>query len=151
MDPFLESKINEIVSERPSYGTRRVTAMIWRSGHSVNRKHVRRHVLAMGLVDSRKKSMRMKSPRAIVVSTPNRMWGDIFYEGVHPRRRMCLFHRLHRSVLEEDQGSPGIQDVEDRRDNLRTRQCRADRIPGVAHLRSVHKIGQRLSIDVEKV
>ena len=78
MDPFLESKINEIVSERPSYGTRRVTAMIWRSGHSVNRKHVRRHVLAMGLVDSRKKSMRMKSPRAIVISTPNRMWGTYF-------------------------------------------------------------------------
>ena len=30
MDPFLESRINEIVSERPSYGTRRVTAMIRR-------------------------------------------------------------------------------------------------------------------------
>lgn len=78
MDPFLESRINEIVSERPSYGTRRVTAMIRRAGHSVNRKRVRRHMLAMGLVDSRKKRMRMKSPRAIVVSTPNRMWETDF-------------------------------------------------------------------------
>ena len=35
-------------------------------------------MLAMGLVDSRKKRMRMKSPRAIVVSTPNRMWETDF-------------------------------------------------------------------------
>lgn len=77
-DPVLESRITAIVTERPSYGTRRVTAMIRRSGNTVNRKRVRRHMKAMKLITARKKGVRKKAPRTIVVSRPNRMWETDF-------------------------------------------------------------------------
>ena len=41
-DADLEKRISHIVEERPSYGTRRVTAMIRRSGFRVGRNRIRR-------------------------------------------------------------------------------------------------------------
>ncbi|SIM84430.1 IS3 family transposase [Cuniculiplasma divulgatum] len=78
LDPSIESRISEIIKERPSYGTRRVTAMIRRSRLNVNRKRVRRHMRAMNLVMARKKVAREKAPRAVVVSTLNRTWETDF-------------------------------------------------------------------------
>ena len=49
LDTDLKSKIEGIITQRPSYGTRRVTAMIRRSGLIVNRKKVRRHMREMNL------------------------------------------------------------------------------------------------------
>ena len=43
LDQEMSERINEIIIQRPSYGTRRVTAMIRRSGLIVNRKKVKRH------------------------------------------------------------------------------------------------------------
>ena len=43
-DTDLKSRIEGIIAQRPSYGTRRVTAMIRRSGLIINRKKVRNHI-----------------------------------------------------------------------------------------------------------
>ena len=67
-DPDLETRISDIVMERPSYGTRRVTAMIRRSGSRIGRN----------LVTTHKKVHRKHVPRTIVVARPNLMWETDF-------------------------------------------------------------------------
>ena len=54
-DADLEKRISDTVTERPSYGTRRVTAMIRRSGSRVGRNRVRRHMRHMNLIATHKK------------------------------------------------------------------------------------------------
>ncbi len=73
LEQFLESGVYEIISVKPSYSIRRVIATISRSDISVNWKRIKRHMLAMNLPHSKKKRARIKSPSAIVVSTPIRM------------------------------------------------------------------------------
>ena len=70
-DADLERRISDIVTERPSYGTRRVTAMIRRSGIMTGRNRIRRHMRHMNLISTRKKVHRKHVPRAIVVARPN--------------------------------------------------------------------------------
>ena len=77
-DPDLEIRISDIVMERPSYGTRRVTAMIHRSGSRIGRNRVRRHMRHMNLVTTHKKVHRKHVPRTIVVARPNLMWETDF-------------------------------------------------------------------------
>ena len=78
LDPDLISRIKNIVVQRPSYGTRRVTAMIRRSGLIVNRKKVRRHMKELNVLHSTKKRYRKKVPRMLLVSRPNIMWETDF-------------------------------------------------------------------------
>ncbi|MGC8563219.1 MAG: transposase, partial [Thermoplasmata archaeon] len=78
LDMDLEYRIESIITQRPSYGTRRVTAMIRRSGLTVNRKKVRRHMKDMNLLHSYKKRFRKTVPRTLVVSRPNIMWETDF-------------------------------------------------------------------------
>ena len=54
-DPDLERRISDIVTERPSYGTRRVTAMIRRSGFVVGRNRIIRHMRHMDIIATHKK------------------------------------------------------------------------------------------------
>jgi len=77
-DADLERRISDIVMERPSYGTRRVTAMIRRSGSMVGRNRIRRHMRHMNLVSTRRKVHRKHVPRAMVVARPNIMWETDF-------------------------------------------------------------------------
>ena len=77
-DADLEKRISHVVEERPSYGTRRVTAMIRRSGSRVGRNRIRRHMRHMNLVSTRKKVHRKHVPRTIVVARPNMMWETDF-------------------------------------------------------------------------
>ena len=77
-DADLEKRISSIVEERPSYGTRRVTAMIRRSGIRVGRNRIRRHMRHMNLVSTKKKVHRKHVPRTIVVARPNIMWETNF-------------------------------------------------------------------------
>ena len=77
-DADLEKRISHIVTERPSYGTRRVTAMIRRSGIRVGRNRTRRHMRHMNLVATHKKVHRKHVPRTIVVARPNVMWETDF-------------------------------------------------------------------------
>ena len=77
-DADLERRISGIVEERPSYGTRRVTAMIRRSGFRIGRNRVRRHMRHMNLIAAHKKARRKHVPRTIVVARPNVMWETDF-------------------------------------------------------------------------
>lgn len=73
-DANLEDLISNIVKERPSYGTRRITAIIRRKGIPVGRNRVRRYMRHLNLITStRKKTVRKHVPRTIVVGRPNRM------------------------------------------------------------------------------
>ncbi|MCL5439955.1 MAG: IS3 family transposase [Candidatus Thermoplasmatota archaeon] len=77
-DADLMDQISGIVKERPSYGTRRVTAMIRRSGKSVGRNRVRRHMRHMNLVSADGKKIRHHVPRILVVGRPDLMWETDF-------------------------------------------------------------------------
>jgi putative transposase len=77
-DADLEKRISHIVEERPSYGTRRVTAMSRRSGIRVGRNRIRRHMRHMNLIAMHKKVHRKHVPRTIVVARPNVMWETDF-------------------------------------------------------------------------
>ena len=76
-DADLERHISDIVTERPSYGTRRVTAMIRRSGIRVRRNRIRRHMRHMILISTRKKVHRKHVPRTIVVARPASYCGSL--------------------------------------------------------------------------
>ena len=73
-DMELEERISAILSERPSYGTRRVRAMIRRTGIIAGRNRIRRHMRHMNLIFSHKKVNRKHVPRTVVVAKPNVMW-----------------------------------------------------------------------------
>ena len=77
-DADLEKRISHVVEERPSYGTRRVTAMIRRSGFRIGRNRVRRHMRHMNLIATHKKIHRKHVPRTIVVARPDIMWETDF-------------------------------------------------------------------------
>ncbi|MFG1415727.1 MAG: DDE-type integrase/transposase/recombinase [Thermoplasmataceae archaeon] len=70
--------MSHVVEERPSYGTRRVTAMICRSGSRIGRNRVRRYMDHMNLISTGKKDHRKHVPRTIVVARPNVMWETDF-------------------------------------------------------------------------
>jgi putative transposase len=78
LDPDLSSRIEDIILQRPSYGTRRVTAMLRRSGIAVSRKKVKRHMKSLNLLHSHRKKFRKSVPRTIVVSRPNIFWETDF-------------------------------------------------------------------------
>ena len=77
-DADLEKRISHIVEERPSYGTRRVTAIIRRSGIRVGSNRIKRHMRHMNFIATHKKVHRKHVPRTIVVARPNVMWETDF-------------------------------------------------------------------------
>ncbi len=78
-DSNLEALISDIVRDRPSYGTRRVTAMVRRNGIRIGRNRVRRHMRHMNLITaSKRKASRKHVPRTIVVGRPDIMWETDF-------------------------------------------------------------------------
>ncbi len=78
-DTDLEALISDIVMDRPSYGTRRVTAMVRRNGIRIGRNRVRKHMRHMNLITaSKRKTARKHVPRTIVVGRPNIMWETDF-------------------------------------------------------------------------
>lgn len=86
----LKRRIDEIYTECPFYGSRRITAVLQREGHLVNRKAVQRHMHEMGIAGvcpgpnlSRRNQQHQVHPyllRGLSISTPNHVWGiDITY------------------------------------------------------------------------
>jgi putative transposase len=88
----IKSEIAKLAEEYPTYGYRRITAMLHRGGQQVNNKRVRRLMGEMGLVGkSPKKRCRTTNsqhefPRypnrvaGLVVERPDQLWvGDITY------------------------------------------------------------------------
>ena len=86
----LKTRINDIYLANPTYGSRRITAILRRIGLKVNRKAVRRHMKELGLVAihpgpnlSRRNLKNYIYPyllRDVTASYPNHIWGiDITY------------------------------------------------------------------------
>jgi putative transposase len=86
----LKHRIDEIYTQYPFYGSRRITAQLRRKGREVNRKAVQRHLREMGIVGicpgpnlSRRAHGEQVYPyllRDITSGYPNHVWGiDVTY------------------------------------------------------------------------
>lgn len=86
----LKRRIDELYTESPFYGSRRITACLRREGHLVNRKQVQRHMREMGIEGIAPKpnlslaiAGRQVFPcllKGLKISQPNEVWGiDITY------------------------------------------------------------------------
>ena len=89
-DLALKRAIDEIFTERPYYGSRRITVVLRRRGWEVNRKAVQRQMRQMGLEAiypgpnlSRRHQDHRVYPyllRGMIIDAPNQVWGtDITY------------------------------------------------------------------------
>lgn len=90
----LKHRIDEIYTEYPFYGSRRITAVLQREGFLVNRKAVQRHMQEMGIAGicpgpnlSRRNQQHQVYPyllRGLSITAPNHVWGiDITYIRLH--------------------------------------------------------------------
>ncbi len=77
-DSYLEERIKALVEERPSYGSRRITAMLHREGIRSGRNRTGRHMRHLNLMHSAVNRYRKRVPRTILVSRPNLMWETDF-------------------------------------------------------------------------
>lgn len=86
----IKRRIDEIYTDHPYYGSRRITAQLRREGYVVNRKAVQRHMREMGIEGvrpgrnlSKRNSEHRVYPyllRGVKPSHPNHVWGiDITY------------------------------------------------------------------------
>jgi putative transposase len=86
----LKHRIDELYTESPFYGSRRITACLKREGHMVNRKQVQRHMREMGIEGiAPKPRLSPASPgqqvfpyllKGLRIKQPNQVWGiDITY------------------------------------------------------------------------
>ncbi len=86
----LKHRIDELYTDWPVYGSRRITAQLRRDGHLINRKQVQRHMREMGIAGihpgpnlSRRHQAHAVYPyllRGLTIHTPNQVWGiDITY------------------------------------------------------------------------
>ncbi len=86
----LKHRIDEIYTDYPFYGSRRITAQLRREGRTINRKAVQRHMRAMGLAGicpgpnlSQRNLEHRIYPyllRHLTAAYPNHVWGiDITY------------------------------------------------------------------------
>ena len=86
----LKHRIDELYTQYPFYGSRRITAQLQREGRTVNRKAVQGHMREMGIAGispgphlSRRNPDDIVSPyllRGLTIDRPNFVWGvDITY------------------------------------------------------------------------
>jgi len=81
----LRRRIDEIYTQCPFYGSRRITAVLNREGYRINRKAVRRHMREMGLFavypgpNLTKRNMQHKvfpyMLRGLKITAPDQVWG----------------------------------------------------------------------------
>lgn len=86
----MKHRIDELYTESPFYGSRRITACLRREGKMVNRKQVQRHMREMGIEGiAPKPNLSQAQPghqvfpyllRGLAINKPNQVWGiDITY------------------------------------------------------------------------
>lgn len=86
----LKHRIDELYTESPFYGSRRITACLRREGHLVNRKQVQRHMRQMGIEGiAPKPNLSLATLghqvfpyllKGLLINKPNLVWGiDITY------------------------------------------------------------------------
>lgn len=99
----IRHRIDEIYTEYPFYGSRRIAAQLCREGHPVNRKAVQRHMQEMGIAGicpgpnlSRRNNEHKVFPyllRGLPITVPNQVWGiDITYGAPHQRLVVSCGH-----------------------------------------------------------
>jgi putative transposase len=81
----LKHSIDELYTQHPYYGSRRITATLRREGWSLNRKAVQRHMREMGIAGispgpnlSKRRSDHKVYPyllRGLSINEPNQVWG----------------------------------------------------------------------------
>ena len=90
----LKHRIDEIYTQRPFYGSRRITAQLQREGHAVNRKRVQRYMHEMGIWGiAPGPHTSLPQPghtiypyllKGVTPAYPNHVWGiDITYLRLH--------------------------------------------------------------------
>lgn len=93
-DVAVKHRIDEIYTERPFYGVRRMTAQLRREGRLINHKAVERHMRDMGLrgvapgpnvsTSAAGHAVYPYLLRGLVIDRPNQVWGiDITYIRLH--------------------------------------------------------------------
>jgi putative transposase len=86
----IKHRIDELYTESPFYGSRRITACLKREGQLVNRKQVQRHMREMGIEGiAPKPNLSLAKPgqqvfpyllKGLAITKPNLVWGiDITY------------------------------------------------------------------------
>lgn len=86
----VKHRIDELYTESPFYGSRRITACLRREGQMVNRKQVQRHMREMGIEGiAPKPNLSLPTPghqvfpyllKGLEIKQPNQVWGiDITY------------------------------------------------------------------------
>ena len=98
-DADLEKRISSIVEERPSYGTRRVTATIRRSGIVAGRNRIRRHMRNMNPISPVKKIHKKHC-----CGTAQHHVGYGTHQDIHWRRGMGISHCTPVSLLQHKTG-----------------------------------------------
>jgi putative transposase len=77
-DPYIVRKVEELIVERPSYGTRRAAAQLSRElGVPINRKRIQRIFRALGYVEPAKTKneiIRARRDKAPKTSSPYELW-----------------------------------------------------------------------------
>lgn len=98
---LLIKHIDQIHTEHPYYGSRRITAFLKRSGYDVNRKRIQGYMREMGLVVyypgpnlSKRNRLHKVYPyllRSMIINRPRQVWAvDITYISMH-KGHMYLF------------------------------------------------------------
>jgi putative transposase len=91
-------RIDEIYTQYPFYGSRRISEQLQRDGWQINRKAVQRHMREMGLEAiypapnlSKRRQADQIYPyvlRGLAISRPNHVWGiDVRRFGIHAQSR----------------------------------------------------------------
>jgi len=89
-DLLLMNRVDEIYTERPFYGSRKMTKVLQREGHNVNRKRIQKIMQGLGLCGnqpgpntSKPRPQHAKFPyllRGFAISGPSQVWStDITY------------------------------------------------------------------------
>ncbi len=81
----MKHRIDELYTESPFYGSRRITACLKREGRLVNRKQVQRHMREMGIEGiAPKPNLSLSGPghrifpyllKGLRIDKPNQVWG----------------------------------------------------------------------------
>ncbi|MEM4089970.1 MAG: IS3 family transposase [Thermoplasmatales archaeon] len=100
----LEYKIKDIVEKRPSYGSRRITAMLRRDGIRSGRNRIRTHMRHLDLIQTYKKRIRKNVPRSITVLMRNIMWETDFIEIYVDGYGWAYLSCTHRSLFQKNKG-----------------------------------------------
>ncbi len=100
----LRARLRELASQKPRYGYRRLTALLRRSGETVNPKRVHRLYQLAGLAVRKKKRKKLAAkakPIRVPAAAPNHRWGmDFMEDSLASGRKFRTFNVLDEQPRE---------------------------------------------------